>query len=177
MVWFSDWVLLGLKWDVSKIPLNWKHSDFNRRLEVFPHPSRLLLHHIWREIRWVKVIKCPPNLTILVEETNSSLLRSRFFLDVTQRGELVIGWHFMSFTTETGSQGVRLAQKGNTGSRLFIEIKPCRAGLILGWVTTWAISRAVLHEERCWRSGHQSHLPPLLQMLPVGRLSVDLNAT
>ena len=30
---------------------------------------------------------------------------------------------------------VRLSPKGNTGSRLFTEVKPFRTGLISGWVT------------------------------------------
>ena len=30
---------------------------------------------------------------------------------------------------------VRLSPKGNTGSRLFTEVKPCWTGLISGWVT------------------------------------------
>ena len=30
---------------------------------------------------------------------------------------------------------VRLSPKGNTGSRLFTEVKPCGTGLIFGWVT------------------------------------------
>ena len=32
---------------------------------------------------------------------------------------------------------VRLTPKGNTGSRLFTEVKPCWTGLISGWVTIW----------------------------------------
>ena len=55
---------------------------------------------------------------------------------------------------------VRLSPKGNTGSRLFpfdiwmddhLDKIPC----------------AVLHGKSDWRSGHQSRLPPLLQMLYV----------
>ena len=30
-----------------------------------------------------------------------------------------------------------LEKKKKTGSRPITEVKPCRAGLVLGWVTAW----------------------------------------
>ena len=32
---------------------------------------------------------------------------------------------------------LRPYHRENTGSRLITEVKPCRAGLVLGWVTAW----------------------------------------
>lgn len=32
---------------------------------------------------------------------------------------------------------LRPYHRENTGSRPITEVKPCRAGLVLGWVTAW----------------------------------------
>ena len=72
---------------------------------------------------------------------------------------------------------VRLTPEGNTGSAVSTEVKPRWTGLITGWVIIWEISRGVLLEESGWRSAHESRLPPLLQMLYVGWVSVHLNQT
>ena len=68
----------------------------------------------------------------------------------------------------TLQQYARLSPKGNTGSRLFTKVKPCWRGLIAGSVTN-KIKYPVLYSfgKSGWRSGHQSRLPPLLQMLSV----------
>ena len=46
---------------MSRNARNEMHTDFNKRHKVSPRLSRKLIYHFWREIRTVKVAKCPPN--------------------------------------------------------------------------------------------------------------------
>ena len=55
---------------------------------------------------------------------------STFFGDIRPHFSFVLRW-CLTWTYRI----VRLSPKGNTGSRLFTEVKPCWTGLISGWVT------------------------------------------
>ena len=59
----------------------------------------------------------------------------------------------------------------------FISIWIISPLVLKWWQTTDKILCAVLLEKSGWRSGHQSRLPPLLQMLYVDWVSVYLNLT
>ena len=47
--------------DMSGTALNWMHADFNKRHKVSRCLSRRLHYRVWREIRTMKVIRCPPS--------------------------------------------------------------------------------------------------------------------
>ena len=46
---------------MSRNARNEIHDDLNKRHKVSAHLSHKLHHHFWREIRTIKVIKCPLN--------------------------------------------------------------------------------------------------------------------
>ena len=62
-------------------------TDLNKPHKVSRCPPQKLHHHFWRQLRKIKVMKCPPNYT--PHEDKNSLLTPSLMLETG-----ILGLHF-----------------------------------------------------------------------------------